>query len=188
MTEYCGIGAEISGPYRYLLWREWRDLASPCPRDHWWWWDAYDGAGHQLGGPLSVVFVMLNPSTADSRLDDPTIRRCVDFAKRWQYQRIDVVNLFAYRATRPQVILGMDHTVDIVGPRNQDFVERALDQAGLIVCAWGNHGTHLGQDQTMMGWIQGASNLPLMCLGRTRSGQPKHPLYVPAEKKLERFA
>jgi hypothetical protein len=94
---YVYAGADISpdGRYRYRLWREWRGCAS---RDHWRWLGAKDGAGHELGEPLSVLFVMLNPSTADGTTDDPTIRRCVGFAKRWRYDRLEVVNLFAHRA------------------------------------------------------------------------------------------
>ena len=93
---YTLSGADISpdGGYRYCLWREWRGLESG---KHWRWFDAVDGAGKRWGEPLSCVFVMLNPWTADGDKDDPTIRRCVQFAKRKGYDRIEVVNLLTPR-------------------------------------------------------------------------------------------
>ncbi|WP_239508926.1 DUF1643 domain-containing protein, partial [Stenotrophomonas maltophilia] len=81
-----------------MLEREWRGTAS---NKNWKWLGFNDGAGAPLGEPLSCMFVMLNPSTADADLDDPTIRRCVGFAKALKFDQLSVVNLFAYRATKP---------------------------------------------------------------------------------------
>lgn len=108
---YCSSGAIISacGKYRYKLWREWRSGKT----DQWEMWTddvgapVLDGAGVQLGEPKSCVFAMLNPSTADAEMDDPTIRRCVAFAKAWGYDRMEVVNLFAWRATDPKEVLSI---------------------------------------------------------------------------------
>lgn len=184
MTDYINSGAEISpdGRYRYLLWREWRGTHDP---KNWRWFSGKDGAGHPIGEPLACLFVMLNPSTADAELDDPTIRRCVGFAKAWKFERLEVVNLFAYRATSPRDLLALTHKDDPVGDRNQNWVERSAADAGLIVCAWGAHGGHLGQDETLRGWLP--SDKPCHALGFTAAGHPRHPLYLKADAPLVIF-
>ena len=176
---YVSKGAIISAceRYRYLLWREWRGTHN---RNNWQWYGCRDGAGEDMGRPKSCVFVMLNPSTADADDDDPTIRRCVGFAKSWGYERLEVVNLFAYRATSPRSLLALTHEHDPVGWDNQRHVEIATHSAGVVVCAWGSHGTHLQQDQTVQGWI----SPPTFALGFTASGQPRHPLYLRADASL----
>lgn len=183
MPEYVEKGAHISkcGKYRYRLWREWRGSA---PNENWKWLGAKDGAGAELGFPKPCVFIMLNPSTADGETDDPTIRRCVRFASDLGFDRLEVVNLFAYRATDPQAILALTHDADPVGVENEEAFRGAAQDAGLLIAAWGVHGTHLGQDETAMGWLMELANkLPLHCLGMTKDGHPKHPLYLPATSK-----
>ena len=180
MTDrYLEMGADISpdGRYRYLLWREWRGTGR---HDTWRWLGANDGEGKPLGEPKACLFVMLNPSTADANVDDPTIRRCVGFAKAWGYDRLEVVNLFAYRATQPRDLLKLSYDDDPVGPRNHDVVEKASWEAGKIVCAWGAHGGHLGQDETVLGWLRGAP----FALGFTAARKPRHPLYAPSDATL----
>lgn len=191
---YINKGAIISqcGRYRYRLWREWRIHPETAQWDMWADDDGapvLDGAGQQLGDPLSCVFVMLNPSTADGNEDDPTIRRCVGFAKRFKFDRLEVVNLFAFRATNPRDLLALNHNDDPVGDRNERAVEQALEDAGMIVCAWGAHGGHLGQDQTMLGWIDRHNHrgAPVVALGLTKDGRPKHPLYLPADSAAMPF-
>ena len=183
---YLNAGATISpdGRYRYLLWREWRGSGT---NDTWRWLGANDGAGHPLGEPKSCLFVMLNPSTADGEQDDPTVRRCVGFAKRWHYDRLEVVNLFAHRATDPREILRMNDADEPYGVRNQQTIERAANEAGIIVCAWGSHGTHLGHNETVLGWLEGRS-APLVAFGFTAAGQPRHPLYVRNDAVTVQFA
>ena len=186
--KYVYAGANISSckRYRYGLWREWR-LGADGGEAQWdMWTDEFgkpvvDGEGKQLGDPLSCVFIMLNPSTADGTEDDPTIRRCVGFAKSLGYDRLEVVNLFAFRATDPRALLALNHEDDPVGIGNEKAVERALDHADLIICAWGAHGGHLGQDQTMLGWIDRHNyrDAPVAALGLTKEGHPRHPLYLP---------
>jgi hypothetical protein len=180
---YTRAGATISvdGRYRYKLWREW-DGPMLAERHRFL---GTDGAGNPWTEPMSLVFIMLNPSTADGNKDDPTIRRCVSFAKRYHFQRIDVVNLFAYRATNPKALLALNHNDDPVGVENQRHVQDlAFERGNRIVCAWGTHGHHLGQDQTMLGWL---GDKKMYCLGRTGAGFPRHPLYVNGATKFEEF-
>ncbi len=180
MTGYVEKGAVISpcGKYRYRLWREWRGTHDP---KNWRWVDK-DGNGDPYGWPKTCVFIMLNPSTADGNEDDPTIRRCVSFAKSWKFERIEVLNLFALRATDPRNLIGVNHDEDPVGWDNQRHVEEvtASGDCGLIVCAWGAHGGYLDQDETMLGWF----HKPAYALGFTGAGLPRHPLYLPRTAQL----
>jgi hypothetical protein len=184
--KYVNSGAIISpcGKYRYRLWREWRDENSG---KRWRWLGFKDGAGHEVGEPLTCLFVMLNPSTADGDVDDPTIRRCVAFTKAWGYDRMEVVNLFAYRATCPADMLALPESADPVGWQNQKHVTDASSDAGKIVCAWGAHGSHAAQDETVLGWLNHPPR-KLWCLGKTRAGHPKHPLYIRQDQPLETFS
>lgn len=159
MTSYTQNGADIEGDYRYLLWREWQSK----------------GAG-------TALFIMLNPSTADARADDPTIRRCVSFAKGWGYNRLEVVNLFALRTSDPKVMKAHESPM---GPRNAEVILDRANAAGVIVCAWGTHGTHLGQDEFLKSRL-----LPqhaLHALHLTAQGHPGHPLYLPSDSNLIRL-
>lgn len=189
---YLQAGANISpcGKYRYRLWREWRLHPLPAQWDMWTEDDGspvVDGAGKQIGAPKTCLFVMLNPSTADGDMDDPTIRRCVGFAKAWGYDRMEVVNLFAYRATKPVQLLALNHGDDPVGPLNIDAIRTAMaQQVNRIVCAWGANGSHLGQDETVLGWIEDYADFlderpEIVALGLTAEGHPRHPLYLPAD-------
>ena len=110
MIDYVAKGAEISacGRYRYLLWREWRGTHNP---KHWEWWHEEDGSGQKIGIPKSVLFVMLNPSIADAEDADPTVKRCINFAKLWCYSSVEIVNLFAYIATDPKKLLNHDDPI-----------------------------------------------------------------------------
>ncbi len=140
----------------------------------------------QVGpGPRTTTFIMLNPSTADATNDDPTIRRCIGFARSWGCGRLAVLNLFAVRATDPA---DMKRADDPVGPENRGWFERTLQthRDGPVVCAWGVHGEHRGQDLTVLGWLEGYDVEPLT-LGITRDGHPKHPLYLPKGAELVAF-
>ncbi len=188
---YIDAGAEISpcGTYRYRLWREWRLHPAPAQWDMWvddTGKPVVDGAGHQLGEPKSCVFIMLNPSTADGAQDDPTIRRCVSFAKAWGYDRLDVLNLFAYRTTKPEELLALTHDRDPVGEHNKRAFDCVLYfyPIGTIVCAWGAHGVHLGQDETALGWL---GRHKRFALGLTKDGHPRHPLYAKGDAELIPF-
>lgn len=129
-----------------------------------------------------MCFIMLNPSTADGMKDDPTIRRCIAFAKREGYGGISVVNLFALRCTRPVHL--WDHP-DPVGPRNRDAIAEACEESARIVAAWG-----AGVDQAPTCDCRppkALSDLSLWCLGTTKEGHPRHPLYVRADEPLVRW-
>jgi hypothetical protein len=126
-----------------------------------------------------VTFIMLNPSTADAAADDPTIRRCIGFAKYWEMGGIVVGNLFAVRATQPAA---MKMAADPVGPDNAAHLERICRTAALsggpVVAAWGAHGNHMKQDETFLGWCWEWDVEP-QALRLTKSGAPAHPLYLP---------
>lgn len=145
----------------------------------------------EIGGHSPyMVFIMLNPSTADASVDDPTIRRCMGFAKREGCGRLIVLNLFAIRATDPKVMLAAN---DPEGPDNWEHFRRRFGSAGnvdpitqgkdIVVCAWGAHGKYRDQDKTVMGWLDSWLIDPL-CFGTTKSGQPKHPLYMASSARL----
>lgn len=132
--------------------------------------------------PGRIAFVGLNPSTADGTLDDPTIRRCVGFADMWGYHDLVMLNLFAYRATDPER-MGLED--DPVGPDNDQHLALELAQAKLVVCAWGATGGHTLRAAEVMRLV-----LPrhkARCLGLTRTGFPRHPLYVQGATILERY-
>jgi hypothetical protein len=133
-------------------------------------------------GDRIATFIMLNPSTAGAVRDDPTIRRCVGMVRRWGYSRLVVANLFAIRATDPADIR---KARDPVGPDNREWVIKAVNRAvaspnpadrAPVICAWGSHGSYMGQDRMVLGWI--ANICAPLALGFTRNGHPKHPLYV----------
>lgn len=128
----------------------------------------------------AAVFLMLNPSTADADNDDPTIRRCRRFAKDWSCEGLIVGNLFALRSTDPDQLL--THA-DPIGPDNDSWLRRMTARSVTVVCAWGAHpmaverGVQVARMLTDVG-------VSLFCLGTTKSGAPRHPLYVRADQKL----
>jgi hypothetical protein len=113
---------------------------------------------------------MLNPSTADESTDDPTLRRCVGFAKSWGFGALAVGNLFAYRSTTPR---SLRFCADPVGSENDRWLIRLHDESSLTVAAWGNHGRLHGRTSAVRRLLPG-----LHILGLTRLGEARHPLYV----------
>lgn len=134
-----------------------------------------------FGPGTRVVFVGLNPSTADASVDDPTIRRCMGFARRWGHGRVDVVNLFAYRATHPEDLMAADAPV---GDGNLDAVREAVRGAEAVVACWGHLGGFRDQDR-VIGRILPAHTT---CLGRTKAGHPRHPLYLRKDTEPQPFS
>lgn len=128
------------------------------------------------GSGPTALFVMLNPSTADAHGDDPTVRRCVGFARCWGLDGIVVVNLFAYRSPKPSVMWSAARgQIDIVGPDNDRYVEQAAaeaaDQDAPIVAAWGALAP-----PSRVAQVRRLPNMGrLMALGVTQNGQPRHP-------------
>ncbi len=136
--------------------------------------DLGDGAG-------TLNFVMLNPSTADALRNDPTVARCVAFARRWGYRRLLVTNLFALRSPKPRVLKTAD---DPVGPDNDAYIRRAARASDRVVIAWGHHGTLRNREAEVLALLKGQ---PLEHLGLTRGGQPRHPLYLPSAADPQPF-
>lgn len=139
-----------SRTWRYALWRQ---------------WGAPDGP--------YAMFIGLNPSTADETLDDPTVRRCIRYAKEFGYDALCMTNLFAYRATYPR---DMKAFINPVGPLNDEYLKNAAAHAGLVVAAWGTHGTFLERGEKVRRMIPN-----LHCLKVTKGGHPAHPLYLKAD-------
>lgn len=137
--------------------------------------------GRKWGSGAIAVFIGLNPSTADEMQDDPTIRRCIGFAKSWGCGQLVMLNLFAFRATDPAV---MKAEVDPIGEGNDAALRKWASEGKYLVAAWGVHGTHKGRDQEVLKIMP-----DLQCLGLSREGHPRHPLYMKADsplRKLER--
>lgn len=128
-----------------------------------------------------MLFVMLNPSTADASTDDPTIRRCTGFAKREKMGSLCVVNLFAFRSKDPETLA---KAVDPTGPHNWRHVIAGMDDAETIVCAWGAH--PIGKlNAYTLNQLAGAKRM--VCLGKTKDGHPRHPLYLPSNQQFEAY-
>lgn len=123
----------------------------------------------------AVLFVGLNPSTADATADDPTIRRCIGFARNWGYGGLLMGNLFALRATDPHVMLAHREPV---GTGNDDWLARLAHEASAVVACWGAHGGHRGRAQEV---IDRGLLGDYFVLGRTAKGEPRHPLYMRAD-------
>lgn len=151
---FVDSGAEFSecGIYRYRLWRRWAEGA-PC------------------------VFIMLNPSTADAERNDPTVERCQRRAVRMGFPAVEVVNLFALRSTDPAALSVAD---DPIGPGNDAAILAAARGAGMIVAAWGaTRVKHFERRGEMVAEALRFRGFPLYALGITKSGAPRHPLYLP---------
>ena len=138
--------------WRYLLWRRW-DAAKPAAN-----------------------FLMLNPSTADELKLDPTCARARDYAERWGYGALVVTNIFAFRNTDPN---RMKAVADPVGPGNDAAIVRAAREAGIVVCAWGNHGGFLGRSARVTALLR-KNRIELHALRVNAGGEPAHPLYLPS--------
>jgi hypothetical protein len=130
------------------------------------------------GGPM-MTWIMLNPSTADAFTDDPTIRRCISFARREGCGALSVVNLFALRATDPREL--RKHP-DSVGPCNDQMID-AWTRGVRTVAAWGADATAVKRGQEV-GRRLIAADVALSCLGVTSAGHPRHPLYVRGDALL----
>lgn len=161
------------GNYRYELRREISDLKNKC------------------------LFIMLNPSTADAAKDDNTIRRCMGFARTWGFGELIVINLFAFRATKP---IMLKKVADPIGEHNEFFILQVLREvnrpikasawhganSGIVVCAWGNPGVYKDQDEAIMSLLESAKVNPY-CLGINSDGTPKHPLRLRKDTGLVNY-
>ncbi|MEB3233061.1 MAG: DUF1643 domain-containing protein [Leptolyngbyaceae bacterium] len=159
--------------YRYVLWRSW-NLSQP-----------------------TILFIGLNPSTADVVTNDPTIRRCIGFAQAWGYGRLIITNLFAYRTPQPQVLR---QVADPIGPDTDAWIKRLCRETialtakinstcngeDRIMAIWGNAGGWQGRDRAILTLIRPI--VPqLYCLKVTQQGQPAHPLYQAKTLQPQRY-
>lgn len=124
-----------------------------------------------------VNFLMLNPSTADAFQLDPTVRRCVGFARDWGAGSLEVTNVFALRSTDPK---GLRRVSEPVGVGNDAAIVAAARAADLVVFAWGSHASYLGRERQVLDML-GAHGIPAVSLRLTSKGHPGHPLYLPAD-------
>jgi hypothetical protein len=152
------------GVYRYALSRWWSDPAENLP----------------------LVWVMLNPSTADARRNDPTIRRCIAFSQAWGYGGLYVVNLFALRSPDPSYLRAHSHSVR-VGPDNDRWIRSIQRKGPSCVIAWGANGRYFPKRVEAVLKIL-RKHGTIRCLGLTREGHPRHPLMLSADTKLEMYA
>lgn len=150
------------GLYRYELTRTWDESVRP------------------------VCFVMLNPSKADAEINDPTIVRCINFAKAWGNGGIVVVNLFAWRATDPKDMKKVKYRA-VGNPRNHDAILSAANRCHPVVCAWGAHGDWLFRDRQVKIILKDQGEPYPVCLGLTKKGMPRHPLFVTGNAALVPF-
>lgn len=156
--------AEFSpcGRYRYTLERQWN--LGP-----------YDPQARR------VLWVMLNPSTADEERNDPTVTRCVLFSQRWGFDGLVVVNLFALRATDPRDLYRA-HPDEVVGEENDQHIVSQRLRCHRVVAAWGAHGALQGRASEVLHLL---APDPVLCLGRTTLGYPRHPLYMRGDVEPE---
>lgn len=131
--------------YRYELWRHWRP-----------------------GG--ICTFIGLNPSTADETKNDPTVRKCIAYAKRWGYGSLCMLNIFAWRATQPRDMMAAEEPI---GPENNASLLRVGHQSAIVIAAWGRHGSHRGRGAEVRSMFPA-----LKCLHLNSDGSPAHPLYL----------
>ncbi len=162
-TNYTLMGAEIEGDYRYRLWRHWATTDELIRKGY-------------------VLFIMLNPSTADGNQDDNTIRRCVNYSKSLNYGKMMVVNLFAYRTSKPADLYNLPEGVDPIGERNNQILANNIADAGMVICAWGTHGGLLNRQREVLKIVSyNKGFLTPKALKLTKGGFPGHPLYLKSD-------
>lgn len=150
LPEVAGrAGFSRCGDYRYWLRRCWDPRRPQC------------------------AFIGLNPSTADARVDDPTLRRCIGFAQDWGFGSLLLVNLFSYRCTDPRQLKRVS---DPIGSGTSRWIQRAERESGLVVAAWGNGGVLMHRGRNVLSKLDRP-----YCLGTTGQGMPRHPLYCPRD-------
>jgi len=160
LTEHSSAVISTDGVYRYWLHRRWKTL----------------------NPEKTAIFVMLNPSTADEKTDDPTIRKCIKFADKFGCDRLSVVNLFGLRVTNPDELSGH---LNPVGPNNDLHLNICFEtnKKSLVIFAWGNQGKLNQQDERVRQLAYKAGITPF-AFGFNKNGTPKHPLYQPDNQAL----
>lgn len=153
----------LCGKYRYSLERI---------------WDSYQG---------TITWILLNPSTADGQKDDPTIRRLISFTKNFGYNGMYVYNLFAYRTSNPKELFQAKDPIGELNNKKFKYINKFYNEKwdAPIILAWGNHGSYLNRDEKVLKMLKSCK---LHCLGITKTGQPKHPLYLSKDTELMEFS
>lgn len=146
---HCDARFNAEKTHRYLLERSW---------------------GHDSSN--FVNFILLNPSIADEEKDDPTVSKCMFYARKWGFDGLYITNLFALRSTNPKLLRGHD---DPIGENNDECIKSVAKRSAKIVCAWGNEGELMNRSQEVINLVK--DDHKLFCLKLTKSGQPHHPLY-----------
>lgn len=146
------------GTYRYTLGRRW------------------------ASGGKRVCFCLLNPSTADAKVLDPTLTRCFGYAKRWGFHTMDVANIFALRSTDPKGLRKID---DPVGPGNDAAIVKLAKRADLVIVGWGTHASLNSRHEEVFNLL--APHCDPHCLAITKHGYPKHPLYLRGDLEPRSF-
>jgi len=141
--------------YRYVLIREW-DLDKP-----------------------SLTIVSLNPSTADEKKNDPTVTRCIGFAKKWGFGKLLMANIFAFRATLPKDLFNSKNPV---GDKNDYWIKKLSEEGNKVVLAYGNHGNFKNRHDEILKMIENP-----YCIKKSKTGMPSHPLYLKYTKKPIRY-
>lgn len=167
------------------VWTDGNAAFSRCGRYRWWLRRRWRQEAPTL------LFIGLNPSSADGRRDDATLRRLVGFADGWGYGAVEVLNLFALISADPRALR---RAAEPVGSRTDAWIRkrvrallRSSAEASLpLWLGWGNGGRWHGRDREVLALLW---RLPvrLFCLGQTAASQPRHPLYVPGGLALLRF-
>ena len=137
--------------YRYRLWRHWEKNGKP-----------------------TLAWILLNCSTATASANDPTVERCERRARMMGFGGVEVVNIFAYRATDPLVMKAQE---DPIGPDNDRAILEAIADCGMVICGWGTHGAHMNRGREVTSMLI-SKGVDLHCLTITEGGHPGHPLYV----------
>jgi hypothetical protein len=172
-TATWGSPADASSPWRLTLTRQLTVSGS-----------LFSTPAH---GRRRIAFVLLNPSTATETVNDPTITRCIGFARRWQFDELAVANIFAFRATDPADMLRA-HRIHgheyVVGPGNDQAIAACALGASMVIAAWGVLGSVGGRERAVAEIIR-KTGRELHCLQKTKHGDPAHPLYLRADLQPE---
>lgn len=148
---------------------------SPDRLHRYWLW-------RTLGsGTRRIAFIGLNPSRADEVRSDPTVTRCVNFARKWGFGRFDMLNAFAFVSPYPKE---MRAAADPVGPENDYWLRRITGQVDFVVVAWGEEGTYRHRDQDVLALLE---RVRLHHLGLTIKGHPRHPSRLPRDVEPEEW-
>ena len=148
---YSNAKFSNDGVYRYALWRTWDQSLE------------------------KLLFIGLNPSTADEVKDDPTMRRCIRFSKDFGFGGFIMANIFAFRSTDPKKLKKIKNPI---GNKNDFWIKKLNKEAGMTIAAWGTHGDYLNRGKEVSRMLKN-----LYCLRKTKNGFPSHPLYLPANLK-----